>query len=134
MPRTSSPTANYAVNTITPNVSGALELDYTREMMAGLLLRDGLAALAMPVFVLGSIRFGWATPTEAAVVAVFYSLFIGLVVYRELDYRKVPHLMLAALKTSCTIMFLVACAMVSALWGLPQHLMVSPSTLILPEQ
>ncbi|SDH47280.1 TRAP transporter large permease, partial [Propionivibrio dicarboxylicus] len=63
---------------------------------------------------IGGMKAGVFTPTEAAVVAVFYSLFTGLLVYRELDVRKVPYLMLSALKTSCTIMFLVACAMVSA--------------------
>ena len=46
--------------------------------------------------IIGGMRAGVFTPTEAAVVAVFYSLFVGLFIYRELDYRKVPRLMLAA--------------------------------------
>ena len=71
-------------------------------------------ALVLPFVIIGGMKAGVFTPTEAAVVAVFYSLFTGLLIYRELDWRKVPHLMLAALKTSSTIMFLVACAMVSA--------------------
>ncbi|MFT3963431.1 TRAP transporter large permease subunit [Propionivibrio sp.] len=77
-------------------------------------LRNGVWALVLPFVIIGGMKAGVFTPTEAAVVAVFYSLFTGLFVYRELDYRKVPELMLAALKTSSTIMFLVACAMVSA--------------------
>ncbi len=77
-------------------------------------LRDGLWALVLPFVIIGGMKAGVFTPTEAAVVAVFYSLFVGLFVYRELDPRRLPHLMLAALKTSSTIMFLVACAMVSA--------------------
>ena len=77
-------------------------------------LRKGVWALVLPFVIIGGMKAGVFTPTEAAVVAVFYSLFTGLFVYRELDWRKVPHLMLAALKTSSTIMFLVACAMVSA--------------------
>ena len=77
-------------------------------------LRNGVWALVLPFVIIGGMKAGVFTPTEAAVVAVFYSLFAGLFVYRELDWRKVPHLMLAALKTSSTIMFLVACAMVSA--------------------
>ena len=77
-------------------------------------LRNGIWALVLPFVIIGGMKAGVFTPTEAAVVAVFYSLFSGLLVYRELDIRKVPHLMLSALKTSCTIMFLVACAMVSA--------------------
>ena len=77
-------------------------------------LRNGVWALVLPFVIIGGMKAGVFTPTEAAVVAVFYSLFSGLFIYRELDWRKVPHLMLAALKTSSTIMFLVACAMVSA--------------------
>jgi tripartite ATP-independent transporter DctM subunit len=77
-------------------------------------LRNGVWALVLPFVIIGGMKAGVFTPTEAAVVAVFYSLFTGLFIYRELDWRKVPHLMLAALKTSSTIMFLVACAMVSA--------------------
>ena len=77
-------------------------------------LRNGIWALVLPFVIIGGMKAGVFTPTEAAVVAVFYSLFSGLLIYRELDWRKVPHLMLSALKTSCTIMFLVACAMVSA--------------------
>ena len=77
-------------------------------------LRNGVWALVLPFVIIGGMKAGVFTPTEAAVVAVFYSLFAGLFIYRELDWRRVPHLMLAALKTSSTIMFLVACAMVSA--------------------
>ena len=77
-------------------------------------LRQGVWALVLPFVIIGGMRAGVFTPTEAAVVAVFYSTFAGLFIYRELDARKIPSLMLAALKTSSTIMFLVACAMVSA--------------------
>jgi len=80
----------------------------------GKAMREGVWALVLPFVIIGGMKAGVFTPTEAAVVAVFYSLFAGLFVYRELDYRAVPRLMLAALKTSSTIMFLVACAMVSA--------------------
>ena len=77
-------------------------------------LRDGVWALVLPVVIIGGMRAGVFTPTEAAVVAVFYSLFVGLFIYRELEFRRIPRLMLVALKVSSTIMFLVACAMVSA--------------------
>ena len=77
-------------------------------------LRNGVWALVLPFVIIGGMKAGVFTPTEAAGVAVFYSLVAGLFIYRELDYRRVPALMLAALKTSSTIMFLVACAMVSA--------------------
>jgi len=82
-------------------------------------LRDGLAALAMPVFVLGSIRFGWATPTEAAVVAAVYAAVVGMFVYRELKFRELYGVMLAAAKMTAVVMFLVAAAGISS-WLITQ--------------
>jgi tripartite ATP-independent transporter DctM subunit len=77
-------------------------------------LADGVWALALPGVIIGGMKFGVFTPTEAAVVAVVYALVVGLFVYRELDVRRLPELMLGAAKTSATVMFLVACALVSA--------------------
>ena len=77
-------------------------------------LRDGVWALVLPVVIIGGMKAGVFTPTEAAVVAVVYSLLVGLFVYRELDVRRLPALMLQGAKTSSVVMFLVACAMVSA--------------------
>ncbi|HEX2011677.1 MAG TPA: TRAP transporter large permease subunit [Roseateles sp.] len=77
-------------------------------------LGKGVWALILPVVIIGGMKLGVFTPTEAAVVAVMYSLVVGLFVYRELDIGKLPALMLVAAKTSASIMFLVACAMVSA--------------------
>ena len=55
---------------------------------------DGFFALLMPAIILGCIKFGWATPTEAAVFAAVYALFVGLFIYRELKFsaalRGVP--------------------------------------------
>jgi tripartite ATP-independent transporter DctM subunit len=80
----------------------------------GKALREGVWALVLPFVIIGGMKAGVFTPTEAAAVAVFYSLFAGLFIYRELDIKRVPYVALAALKTSATIMFLVASAMVSA--------------------
>ena len=80
----------------------------------GKAIRDGVWALILPFVIIGGMRAGVFTPTEAAAVAVFYSLFAGRLIYGELNLRQVPHLMLVAIKTSCSIMFLVAAAMVSA--------------------
>jgi TRAP-type transport system large permease protein len=76
--------------------------------------KDGAFALAMPVFILGSIRFGWATPTEAAVVATVYALFVGLFVYKELRLNQLYGLFLSAAKLTAAIMFLVAAALISS--------------------
>ena len=77
-------------------------------------LRSGIWALILPFLIIGGMKAGLFTPTEAAVVALFYSMFAGLFIYRELDFRRIPELMLSSIKTSSTIMFLVACAIVSA--------------------
>jgi tripartite ATP-independent transporter DctM subunit len=77
-------------------------------------VRDGAFALAMPIFVLGSIRFGWATPTEAAVMAVVYAGVVGMFVYRELRPRQLYSVLLTAAKTTAVVMFLVAAAGISS--------------------
>ena len=75
---------------------------------------DGFWALMIPVIVLGGIKAGVFTPTEAAVVAAVYSLFVSLVVYRELKVSMLYRVFLAAGKTTAVVMFLVATATVSS--------------------
>jgi tripartite ATP-independent transporter DctM subunit len=77
-------------------------------------IADGIWALALPGVIIGGMKFGIFTPTEAAVVAVVYALLVGRFVYGELRFERLPELMLSAAKTSSTVMFLVACALVSA--------------------
>lgn len=74
----------------------------------------GFWALLMPVIIVGGLRAGYFTPTEAAVVAVFYALFVGFCIYRELRIADLYGLLLSAGKTSAIVMFLVAAAQVSA--------------------
>ncbi|GAB3480808.1 TRAP transporter large permease subunit [Polaromonas eurypsychrophila] len=74
----------------------------------------GVWALLLPVLIVGGLKSGYFTPTEAAVVAVFYALFVGFVVYRELRVSQLYGLLLTAGKTSAVVMFLVAAAQVSA--------------------
>ncbi|GCL72977.1 TRAP transporter large permease [Paenibacillus naphthalenovorans] len=71
-------------------------------------------ALLLPVIIIVGMRGGVFTPTEAAVVAVFYALFVGMVVYRELKIPHLYHLFASAAKTTSIVMFLAAAAMVSA--------------------
>ena len=75
---------------------------------------DGLLALALPVIIIGGMKFGVFTPTEAAVVAAVYSFVVGKFIYRELKWRDLYGLILSAGKTTAVVMFLVAAAMVSA--------------------
>lgn len=77
-------------------------------------LKDATFALVLPLIVVVGLKFGVFTPTEAAVVAAVYALFISTVVYRELRLSQLYGLFLAAAKTTSVIMFLVAAAMVSA--------------------
>src|SRR5512134_4117965 len=77
-------------------------------------LRESTWALFLPVIVLFGLKFGVFTPTEAAVVAAVYALFVATVVYRELKLSQLYGLFEAAAKTTAVIMFLVAAAMVSA--------------------
>ncbi|WP_396433670.1 TRAP transporter large permease subunit [Limnohabitans sp.] len=77
-------------------------------------LRESTWALVLPVIVLVGLKMGVFTPTEAAVVAAVYAFFVATVVYRELKWRQIYQVMVAASKTTAVIMFLVAAASVSA--------------------
>ena len=88
-----------------PRISMAERLKITAE---------GGFALALPVLIIGGMKFGVFTPTEAAVVAAVYSFTVGMFVYSELKWSTLYGLILAAGKTTAVVMFLVAAAMVSA--------------------
>ena len=77
-------------------------------------LREASWGLAAPVLILGGMRAGWFTPTEAAVVAVFYGLFVGMVVYRTIKPRDVFAIFSEGAEISAVIMMVVALAGVFA--------------------
>lgn len=52
-------------------------------------VRRGFWSILAPVLILGGIYAGFFTPTESAVVAIFYTLFIGIFVHRELNFKKI---------------------------------------------
>jgi tripartite ATP-independent transporter DctM subunit len=105
-------------------------------------MRRATWALMLPVIILVGLRMGVFTPTEAAVVAAVYALFVAGVIYRELSWTQLFEVFQAAAKTTAVVMFLVAAAMVSA-WlitvaNLPQQvitllepLLGSPTLLML---
>jgi TRAP-type transport system large permease protein len=80
----------------------------------GRALVDAFWALMLPVIILVGLRFGVFTPTEAAVVAAVYALFVSTVIYRELMLRQLYAIFVTAAKTTAVVMFLVAAALVSA--------------------
>jgi TRAP-type transport system large permease protein len=105
-------------------------------------LKSSTWALFLPVIVLVGLKMGVFTPTEAAVVAAVYALFVATVVYRELKLSQLREVFVSAAKTTSIIMFLVAAAMVSAwlitvanlpaeLIALLQPLMDSPTLLLI---
>ena len=75
---------------------------------------DAFWSYLLAFTIIGGMKAGIFTPTEAAVVAVVYALLIGLFVHREIKAAQLYGIMLAAGKTSAIVMFLVAAALVSA--------------------
>lgn len=80
----------------------------------GKALVDGLWALVLPVIIIGGLRGGFFTPTEAAVVAAVYSLFVSLFIYREVRLPGLVKLLVDASRTTSIVMFLTAGALVSS--------------------
>ncbi len=75
---------------------------------------DAFWSYLLAITIIGGMKAGIFTPTEAAVVAVVYSLLVGLFIYREIQFKDLYRITLAAGKTSSVVMFLVAAALVSA--------------------
>lgn len=73
-------------------------------------LRRAILALAMPIIILGGIYGGIFTPTEAAVIAVFYALAVSLLVYREMTVRDLIAVMRRSTLSSAIIMFIISMA------------------------
>jgi tripartite ATP-independent transporter DctM subunit len=77
-------------------------------------IREGFWALMLPFIIIFGLKFGIFTPTEAGVVAAVYSFVIAVFVYRELKFSEIYSLFVTAAKITAVVMFLVACALVSA--------------------
>ena len=73
-------------------------------------LRDASWGLFAPVLILGGMRAGWFTPTEAAVVAVFYGLFVGMAVHRTIKLRDLFVILRESGELSAVILLVVALA------------------------
>lgn len=73
-------------------------------------LKGSIWAILTPVIILGGIYAGIFTPTEAAVVAVFYSLFVAIFIYHSISWRDLIKILVDASVTSSVIMFLVVFA------------------------
>ena len=80
-------------------------------------LREAMWGLLAPVLILGGMRMGWFTPTEAAVVAVVYGLFVGFAIYRSLTLRDLYEMFVEAAEISGIILIVVALASIFAWAG-----------------
>ena len=116
----------------------AVKRDYPRDVKApwkDILIAavKAVPALFMPVLILGGILSGIFTPTEAAGVAVVYSTLVGVVVYRKLNFKNLPDVLLKAGLESGMVMLLIAMsepfAWIVAVDQIPQFLIDWISTL-----
>lgn len=73
-------------------------------------LLDSLWALGTPVIIVGGVFAGIFTPTESAVVAVVYSILIGIFVYKELKWKELPEIFFASALSTAGIMIIMAAA------------------------
>lgn len=101
--------------------------DYPREPKATgperrLAARDGLLALVAPAIIVGSIVGGIATPTESAAIAVGYTLFLGMVVYRNTTPRAIVEAAATAAAGSALVMLTVAASQIFAWLAVQERL------------
>lgn len=87
-------------------------------------LRRGIALATLPVAILGGIYGGFVTPTESAALAVLYTAFLALIVYRTISYKDFPRIVMDSILVTGAIFIILASASVMSyimsLKGLPQ--------------
>ena len=108
----------------TRNYRGADEIGTWRQML-GVSIK-ATPALLLPVLILGGMRAGWFTPTEASVVAVFYALVCGKYVYRTLQWSALPDILARSALLTASVLIIIGMsasfAWVLTIEGLPQKL------------
>ncbi|HYF84178.1 MAG TPA: TRAP transporter large permease [Clostridia bacterium] len=86
--------------------------------------KQAIWGLMMPLIILGGIFSGYFTPSEAAAVAVVYSMLVSMFLYRDLTLKELGKIMLNSAKTSAIIMIIIACSgvfgWVLANWKIPE--------------
>ncbi|MBB3144441.1 MULTISPECIES: TRAP transporter large permease [Phyllobacterium] len=75
---------------------------------------SAVMALMTPVILIGGMTMGWFTPTEAAVAAVLWSLFLGLVRYRTMTLKSLAKASFDTIETTASVLFIVTAASVFA--------------------
>ncbi len=85
-----------------------------REQSVWQSFKDASWGLLAPVIILGGLRSGMFTPTEAAVVAAFYGFFVGVFVYRTLKWRDIYRVLVESAEISAVVMIIISLAGVFA--------------------
>src|SRR5437867_3812473 len=75
---------------------------------------SAVMALMAPVILIGGMTLGWLTPTQAAVAAVIWSLFLGLVRYRSMMLQTVAKATFDTIETTASVLFIVTAASIFA--------------------
>ncbi|HEX9015344.1 MAG TPA: TRAP transporter large permease, partial [Chloroflexota bacterium] len=84
--------------------------------------RESFFAIFMPLFVVGGIVSGATTPTEAAMLGVIYSLILGLIIYRELNWRELPEIFVGTAISAGSVMLAVGGATLFGWVATAEHL------------
>ena len=89
-----------------------LEANYQAIRSVGFLgvFKDSFWALLSPIIILGSIYSGVASPTEAATISVYYSLFISIFIYKTITVKDIPRMLVESVRTYAPILFIIAAA------------------------
>jgi tripartite ATP-independent transporter DctM subunit len=78
--------------------------------------KSSFLAILMPGIILGGILFGIVTPTEAAAIAVFYALFISVVIYRALTFRDIVEMLIRTARITGIVFLIIASASILSWW------------------
>jgi len=104
------------------NYKGDGELPTGAEMVST--TWKALPAILLPVLILGGMRAGWFTPTEASVVAVFYALICGKYIYRTLEWSAVPDILSRSALLTASVLLIIGTsasfAWILTIEGMPQ--------------
>ncbi|WP_310463113.1 TRAP transporter large permease [Sphaerotilus sp.] len=100
-------------NGVSPNVAAGIAF----AVLLGLDWRfnfSAVMALMAPVILIGGMTMGWFTPTEAAVAAVLWALFLGLVRYRSMSLKGLVKATFDTIETTASVLFIVTAASIFA--------------------
>ncbi len=84
------------------------EIGKLHEKGFGKVFKESFWAILSPVIVLGCIYSGITSPTEAAVISVYYALIVSLFIYKEIKFKDLWGILVEAIKTFTPILFILA--------------------------